>query len=110
MRCRDEDHLLKYRTTTYYLVMSSFEVLTVVLIAVLALAASAAIYIGVIGLLGGFYFVRCAECGHLTFSATKRPQPSCMHCRHPVLMHPLHAVHHPRNVHDVRVGYRQSIP
>ena len=90
--------------------MSLYEVLTVVLIAVLALAASAAIYIGVIGLMGGFYFVRCAACGHLTFSATKRPRASCVHCRHPVLTHPLHAVHHPRNVHDVRVGYRQSIP
>ena len=90
--------------------MITYEVLTLVLIAVLALAASAAIYIGVIGLMGGFYFVRCVGCGHLTFSATKAPQRSCMHCRHPVLMHPFHAVHHPRNVHDVRVGYRQSIP
>jgi DNA-directed RNA polymerase subunit RPC12/RpoP len=88
--------------------MSVYEVLTVILIAVLAVAATAAIYIGVIGMLGGFYFARCAECGHLTFSRTKWPQPSCMHCRHPVLMHPLHAVHYPRNARDVRVGYRQS--
>jgi DNA-directed RNA polymerase subunit RPC12/RpoP len=90
--------------------MSVYEVLTVILIAVLALGASAAIYLGVLGLLGGFYFVRCAQCGHLTLSATRRPKASCVHCRHPVLMHPFHAVHHPKNVHDVRVGYRQSIP
>ncbi|MBV9091294.1 MAG: hypothetical protein JO044_15560 [Mycobacteriaceae bacterium] len=90
--------------------MSVYEVLTVVLIAVLALAASAAIYLGVLGLLGGFYFVRCAGCGHLWFSATRLPQPSCAHCRHPLLLHPLHAAHHPGNVRDVRVRYRQSIP
>lgn len=90
--------------------MTVYEVLTLALIAVLALAASTAIYAGVIGLLGGFYFVRCAQCGHLGFSAARRPRSSCVHCRHPVLMHPLHAVHHPRNVHDVRVRYRQSIP
>jgi ribosomal protein S27E len=90
--------------------MSLYEVLTVVLIAVLALAAAAALERGVLGLLGGFYLVRCGECGHLTFSAAKRPQVSCVHCRHPVLMHPFHACHHPRNVHNVRVGYPQSSP
>ena len=88
--------------------MGVYEVLTIILTVALALAATGAIYVGVIGLLGGFYFARCAACGHLTFSATKRPQPSCVHCRHPVLRHPLHALLHPRRLRDVRVGYRQS--
>ena len=88
--------------------MGLYEVLTITLIAVLGLAATAAIYVGVIGLLGGFYFARCAQCGHLTFSTTKWPTRSCVHCRHPVLMHPLHAAHHPSHARDVRVGYRQS--
>jgi DNA-directed RNA polymerase subunit RPC12/RpoP len=91
--------------------MAVYEVLTVILIAVLALGATLAIYIGVIGMLGGFYFVRCADCGHLSLSATKWPRNACAHCRHPVLMHPLHAVHHPRQVRDIRrVHYRQSNP
>ncbi|HUO37672.1 MAG TPA: hypothetical protein VMU34_07480 [Mycobacterium sp.] len=88
--------------------MDVYEVLTVIITALLALAATAAIYIGVMGLLGGFYFARCAACGHLVFSSTKRPHPSCVHCRHPVLLHPLHAALHPHSARDVRVGYRQS--
>jgi DNA-directed RNA polymerase subunit RPC12/RpoP len=74
--------------------MGVYEALTVILIAMLALAATVAIYIGLIGLLGGLYIVECSQCGHLTFSSTNRPGPSCVHCRHPVLMHPVHAIVH----------------
>jgi DNA-directed RNA polymerase subunit RPC12/RpoP len=76
----------------YYSLMTIYEVLTVILIATLALAATVAIYIGLIGLLGGLYIVECSQCGHLTFSYTNRPANSCARCRHPVLMHPLHAM------------------
>jgi hypothetical protein len=80
----------------YYCRMGIYEVLTIVLIAVLALAATVAIYIGLIGLLGGLYIVECSQCGHSTFSSTNRPGPSCAHCRHPALMHPVHAILHAR--------------
>lgn len=88
--------------------MSVYEVLTIILVTLLAMGATAAIYIGLIGMLGGAHFVPCARCGHLTFSASKQPHDSCVHCRHPVLMHSLHALIHPRQRHDVRVRYRKS--
>jgi DNA-directed RNA polymerase subunit RPC12/RpoP len=80
----------------YHQVMSVYEMLTIVLIALLATGATIAIYVGLIGLVGGLYFVRCEQCDHLMFSATKRPEHSCAHCRHPVLMHPVHTMLHPR--------------
>ncbi|MCW2687994.1 MAG: hypothetical protein JWR37_2884 [Mycobacterium sp.] len=83
--------------------MTVYEVLTVFLIVALATAATAAVYLGLLGWMGGFYGVRCASCHHVTFSSANRPQDSCPHCRHPVLMHPLHAVHHPGQARQVRV-------
>lgn len=85
----------------YHRRMTIYEVLTVIVIAGLALATTIAIYVGLIGLVGGLYFVECSQCGHLTFSSTNRPQHSCAHCRHPVLMHPVHAMLHRRSVHEV---------
>jgi Zinc-ribbon containing domain len=78
--------------------MTVYEVLTIALVAVLAAAATLAIYIGVLGLLGAFYLVRCPECDHFTFSAGTRAQHSCARCRHPILMHPLQTVRHPTRV------------
>jgi ribosomal protein S27E len=83
--------------------MSVYEVLTVALIMVLAVATTAAIYIGLLNWIGAFFVVRCAECHHLTFSSAKTAQKSCPHCRHPVLTHPLYAIHHPRTHAQVRV-------
>jgi hypothetical protein len=83
--------------------MSVYEVLTVALILVLAVATTAAIYLGLLNWIGAFFVVRCASCHHLTFSSAKTAQKSCPHCRHPVLTHPLYALHHPRNVSQVRV-------
>ena len=74
--------------------MTVEEVFTIGLIAVLATAATAAIYVGLLNWMGAFYVVRCAACHHLTFSSVDRPQESCAHCRHPVLMHPIYALQH----------------
>lgn len=82
----------------YYRGVEIYEVLTVVVIAVLALGATVAIYIGLIGLLGGLYFVECSQCGHLMISSTRQAEHSCGRCRHPVLMHPIHAILHPMQV------------
>ena len=73
--------------------MTIEEVFTIAVIAVLATAATAAIYLGLLNWIGAFYVVRCAACHHLTFSSTKGAQASCPHCRHPVLMHPIQALH-----------------
>ncbi len=83
--------------------MTVYEVLTVVVIAVLATAATAAIYLGLLNWLGALFIVRCAACHHLTLSSTNLAQPSCLHCRHPVLTHPLYAAHHLGQTSAVRV-------
>ncbi|HEX4587898.1 MAG TPA: hypothetical protein VH185_08030 [Mycobacterium sp.] len=74
--------------------MTVEEIFTIGVIALLATAATAAIYLGLLNWIGAFYVVRCAACHHLTFSSSNRSQESCPHCRHPVLMHPIHALHH----------------
>ncbi|MCB0942501.1 MAG: hypothetical protein KDB72_19935 [Mycobacterium sp.] len=83
--------------------MTVYEVLTVVVIVILGTAATAAIYFGLLNWIGGAYVVRCARCHHLTVSSVRRQPRTCTHCRHPVLMHPVHAVRHPRQFTDVRV-------
>jgi DNA-directed RNA polymerase subunit RPC12/RpoP len=70
------------------------EVFTISLIAVLATAATAAIYVGLLNWMGAFYVVRCAACHHLTFSSANESQESCPHCRHPMLMHPIRSLRH----------------
>ncbi|KDF01014.1 hypothetical protein ACRDU6_10755 [Mycolicibacterium sp. ELW1] len=84
--------------------MTVYEVLTVALIVVLGTAATAAIYLGLLNWIGAAYVVRCAGCRHLTVSSDRRQPETCPHCRHPVLMHPVHAAHHPRQFADVRVA------
>ena len=70
------------------------EVFTIGVIAVLATATTAAIYLGLLNWMGAFYVVRCAACHHLTFSSSNRAQESCPHCRHPALMHPIYSLRH----------------
>lgn len=83
--------------------MTVYEVLTVILITVMVSASILAIYLGLMNWIGAAHVVRCATCHHLTVASSKEPQPSCPHCRHPVLLHPIHAVHHPHSAHEVRV-------
>lgn len=83
--------------------MSVYEVLTIVLIAVIGTAATAAIYLGLLNWMGGFFVVRCAACRHLAFSTANSAQESCPHCRHPVLTHPLYAINHRGSLGQVRV-------
>jgi hypothetical protein len=83
--------------------MAVYEVGTIVLVVALATAATAAIYLGLLNWVGGFYVVRCAACHHLTFSSANQAQDSCAHCRHPALLHPMYAARHPRTHSEVRV-------
>lgn len=73
--------------------MPAEEVFTIVVIIAVATASTAAIFLGLLNWMGAFYVVRCAACHHLTFSSSDRPQESCQHCRHPILLHPIHALH-----------------
>jgi hypothetical protein len=83
--------------------MTVYEALTIALVVVLALATTAAIYLGLLNWIGALFVVRCAACHHLTFASANQPQPSCPHCRHPVLTHPVYAARHPGTVSEVRV-------
>jgi ribosomal protein S27E len=83
--------------------MAVYEVGTIVLVVVLATAATAAIYLGLLNWMGAFYVVRCATCHHLTYSSANQAQSSCAHCRHPVLLHPMYAARHPGSSGEVRV-------
>jgi ribosomal protein S27E len=74
--------------------MTVEEALTIGLIAVLAAAATAAIYVGLLNWMGAFFVVRCEACHHLTFSSSNQSRESCAHCRHPVLMHPIYSLQH----------------
>lgn len=74
--------------------MTVYQVLTVAVIVVLALAATAAIYLGLLNWLGAAYVVRCAACHHLTLSSDRDLRASCPHCRHPALLHPIYTASH----------------
>jgi hypothetical protein len=71
--------------------MTASEVIGVALIVVVGVLTTAALYAGLVGMLGGLYIVRCSACDHFTFSFTPRPR-SCPYCRHPMLLHPLRTI------------------
>ena len=54
--------------------MTVYQVLTIVLITVLAIAATVAIYLGLLNWIGALYVVRCTECHHLAFNSANRPE------------------------------------
>jgi hypothetical protein len=64
------------------------------LLTAVGILTTVTLYFGLTGLLGGSYFVRCRACDHWTFSFSDTPSPSCSHCRHSALMHPLRAMHY----------------
>ncbi|AMO62873.1 Uncharacterised protein [Mycolicibacterium phlei] len=74
--------------------MALYEISTVILIGLLATATVAAIYIGLFGLMGAAYMVRCANCHHLTLTSSRQSPQACVHCRHPALLHPVYTLHH----------------
>ncbi|MGB3356431.1 MAG: hypothetical protein WBB00_27170 [Mycobacterium sp.] len=83
--------------------MTVYEILAVFTIVAVGTLATVALYLGLLSWVGALYMVRCSECHHLSFSSAKEPRTSCPHCRHPVLTHPIHALHHPGSRTDVRI-------
>lgn len=72
--------------------MGESELIAVGLLTAVGILTTAMLYLGLTGLLGGLYIVRCRGCDHWTFSLSDAPSPSCAHCRHPTLLHPLRAM------------------
>ena len=79
-------------------ILSVDELFTVVLIVVVGAVTTAALYLGLLGLLGAVHIVRCASCNHWTFSSADGRPCSCPRCRHLALSHPLHAAGRPRHL------------
>ena len=78
--------------------MVEAEVITALLIVAVGVLTTAALYVGLMGMLGGLYVVRCPSCAHWTFSLNDTPERDCRHCRHPMLLHPLRTVSSSRPV------------
>jgi hypothetical protein len=74
--------------------MTVYTVIALAVIAFVGFAATLAIYLGLINWMGGFYVVHCTNCHHLTGSSRNAPPQSCVHCRHPMLLHPVYATRH----------------
>lgn len=74
--------------------MAIYVILSIATIAVVGTAATIAIYLGLLNWFGEFHMVHCKRCHHLTGSLRNEPKESCLHCRHPMLMHPLYAMQH----------------
>ncbi|MGH9080282.1 MAG: hypothetical protein ACRDYE_09470 [Acidimicrobiales bacterium] len=66
------------------------------LVLALALATTAALYLGLLGAIGAIRLVRCSACGHWGWTSPGRPLRSCPFCRHGHLLHPILTVHHTR--------------
>ena len=96
LRCRI--YLMSDSIIGRWPILSVDELVTVVLIVVVGAVTTAALYLGLLGLLGAVHIVRCASCNHWTFSSADGRPCSCPRCRHLALPHPLHAAGHPRHL------------
>jgi hypothetical protein len=70
------------------------EILTAVLVVVLALATVIAAFVGLLGLTGALRLLRCERCDHQIVTSAFRPPGTCAYCRHDRLFHPVYAIHH----------------
>lgn len=65
------------------------ETVTTVILVVVGLFTTAALYFGLLGMLGWIDVVRCASCHHLCLSFSDGPPHQCRRCRHPAHLHAL---------------------
>jgi hypothetical protein len=75
------------------------EILVVVLSTLLFIVVVAALWVGLLGVIGAVQFARCDRCGHLGLTSASEPLRACIRCRHGRLLHPVVAVHHGHVVH-----------
>lgn len=80
----------------------TLELITGLLILMLAVVTTTLALAGMAGMLGLVRFPRCSDCGRLGIVTAANPEPGCVHCGHERLLHPLvvwrhaHGTHHPR--------------
>lgn len=73
------------------------EFVTAALGFVVGCATTAALYIGMLGMMGAVHVVRCTACSHWMVSGTDSPAV-CMRCSHPLLWHPVIAMRRRRGI------------
>lgn len=83
--------------------MGEAELIAVALLTAVGILTTAMLYLGLTGLLGGLYVVRCDSCDHWTFSFNNVADHPCPRCRHSTLLHPLRAMHSRHHLADTPV-------
>ncbi|CPT72293.1 Uncharacterised protein [Mycobacteroides abscessus subsp. abscessus] len=73
------------------------EFVTAVLGFAVGCAATAALYVGLLGMVGATRVVRCTACSHWMVSWTDSAA-ICTRCRHPLLWHPVIAMRRRRGI------------
>jgi hypothetical protein len=73
--------------------MVALEALISALVAVSFIVATAALWVGFLGVIGAARFVRCEECGRIELASTVSPSRACLRCRHRRLLHPVTSLH-----------------
>lgn len=73
------------------------EFVTAVLGFVVGCATTAALYIGLLGMVGAVHVVRCTACSHWMVSWTDSAA-ICTRCSHPLLWHPVIAMRRRRGI------------
>ncbi|TSD94427.1 hypothetical protein FOS14_20620 [Skermania sp. ID1734] len=69
--------------------MSAVDVVTIILVAGLAIVTVAMAFLGLLGLMGTTRIERCPDCDHLAFRHADNTS-SCLVCSHPRVVHPFH--------------------
>ncbi|MGI8882576.1 MAG: hypothetical protein ACR2KJ_19140 [Jatrophihabitans sp.] len=72
----------------------AIEVVIGLLVLVLAVGTTAAMFIGLAGIFGVMILARCEQCGRLDMAAASDMSRPCMYCRHEQLFHPVALLRH----------------
>jgi len=74
----------------------ALEILTSLLVVVLAVATLVAALVGLLGITGALRLLRCERCDHLVVTSALHRPGTCAYCRHDRLFHPVaHWAAHP---------------
>lgn len=72
------------------------EIFVAVLVAVLFIFTTLALWLGTLGTIDAVVFGRCKSCGHFKLTSPSEGQRECAHCRHSQVPRPMAAVQHSR--------------
>ena len=71
------------------------EIITAVLVLILASVTLAATYVGLLGVVGALRIQRCERCGHQSIQRQSADIAGCGFCRHERLFHPVRTTRRP---------------